>query len=103
MDGLVMSNESLLMTIAIGAVAGWLAGLVMRGSGYGIVGDILVGLLGAFIGNWLLRAVNFSINLGPPALNRIVVSLIGALALMFVVGLLRPRSLWERVGGVWRR
>jgi uncharacterized membrane protein YeaQ/YmgE (transglycosylase-associated protein family) len=98
-----MSNESILMMIVIGGVAGWLAGLVMRGSGYGIVGDIVVGLLGAFIGNWLLRALNFSINLGTPVLNRIVVSLIGALALMFVVGLLRPRSLRERVGGVWRR
>jgi uncharacterized membrane protein YeaQ/YmgE (transglycosylase-associated protein family) len=98
-----MSNESILMMIVIGGVAGWLAGLVMRGSGYGIVGDIVVGLLGAFIGNWLLRALNLSINLGTPVLNRIVVSLIGALALMFVVGLLRPRSLRERVGGVWRR
>jgi uncharacterized membrane protein YeaQ/YmgE (transglycosylase-associated protein family) len=98
-----MSNESILMMIVIGGVAGWLAGLVMRGSGYGIVGDVIVGLLGAFVGNWLLRAMSLSINLGPPALNRIVVSLIGALLLMFIVGLLRPRSLRERVGGVWRR
>jgi uncharacterized membrane protein YeaQ/YmgE (transglycosylase-associated protein family) len=98
-----MSNESILMMIVIGGVAGWLAGLAMRGSGYGIVGDVIVGLLGAFVGNWLLRAMSLSINLGPPALNRIVVSLIGALLLMFIVGLLRPRSLRERVGGVWRR
>src|SRR5438093_3283591 len=98
-----MGNDSILMVIVVGAVAGWLAGLVMRGSGYGIVGDIVVGLLGAFIGNWLLRAMNVSINLGTPVLNRIVVSLIGALLLMFVVGLLRPRSVWERVGDVWRR
>jgi uncharacterized membrane protein YeaQ/YmgE (transglycosylase-associated protein family) len=97
-----MSNESILMMIVIGGVAGWLAGLVMRGSGYGIVGDIVVGLLGAFVGNWLLRAMSLSINLGSPALNRIVVSLIGALLLMFIVGLLRPRKR-ERVGGVWRR
>jgi uncharacterized membrane protein YeaQ/YmgE (transglycosylase-associated protein family) len=98
-----MSNESILVMIVIGGVAGWLAGLVMRGSGYGILGDVIVGLVGAFIGNWLLRAMNFSVNLGPPVLNRIVVSLIGALLLMFVIGLFRPRSLWERVGGVWRR
>jgi uncharacterized membrane protein YeaQ/YmgE (transglycosylase-associated protein family) len=97
-----MSNESILMIIVIGGV-GWLAGLVMRGSGYGIVGDIVVGLLGAFIGNLLLRSMNLSVNLGTPVLNRIVVSLVGALLLMFVVGLFRPRSLWERVGGVWRR
>jgi uncharacterized membrane protein YeaQ/YmgE (transglycosylase-associated protein family) len=103
MDGLVMSNESLLMTIVIGGVAGWLAGLVMRGSGYGVIGDIVVGLLGAFIGNWLMRAMSLSPNLGTPVLNRIVVSLVGALVLMFIVGMLRPRSLWERAGDVWRR
>jgi len=98
-----MSNESLLMTIVVGGTAGWFAGLVMRGSGYGIIGDIIVGLLGAFIGNWLLRAMIFSLNLGPPVLSRIVVSLIGALVLMFVVGMLRPRSLPERASDLWRR
>jgi uncharacterized membrane protein YeaQ/YmgE (transglycosylase-associated protein family) len=98
-----MSNESLLMTIVVGGVAGWLAGLVIRGSGYGVVGDIFVGLLGAFVGNWFLHATNFSLNLGTPVLNRIVVALVGALVLMFVVGMLRPRSLWERASDVWRR
>ena len=98
-----MSNESLLMTIVVGGVAGWLAGLVMRGSGYGVVGDIVVGLLGAFVGNWLLRATNFSLNLGTPVLNRIVVALVGAVVLMFAIGMLRPRSLWERTSDVWRR
>jgi uncharacterized membrane protein YeaQ/YmgE (transglycosylase-associated protein family) len=84
-------------------VAGWLAGLVLRGSGYGVIGDVVVGLLGAFIGNWLLRAMNLFINLGTPVLDRVLVSLIGAVALMFVVGLLRPRNLRERLSGVWRR
>ena len=98
-----MSNESLLMTIVVGGVAGWLAGLVTRGSGYGVVGDVVVGLLGAFVGNWLLRATNFSFNLGMPILNRVVVALVGAVVLMFVVGMLRPRSLWERTSDVWRR
>jgi uncharacterized membrane protein YeaQ/YmgE (transglycosylase-associated protein family) len=98
-----MTNESIMMMIVIGGVAGWLAGLVLRGSGYGVIGDVVVGLLGAFIGNWLLRAMNLSINLGTPVLDRVLVSLIGAVALMFVVGLLRPRNLRERLSGVWRR
>jgi len=71
------------------------------GNGYGAIGDIVVGLLGAFIGNWLLRAMNFSLNLGTPVLNRIVVSLVGGL--MFVVGMLRPSSLRERAGDIWRQ
>jgi uncharacterized membrane protein YeaQ/YmgE (transglycosylase-associated protein family) len=98
-----MGNESLLVTIVVGGVAGWLAGLVMRGSGYGIIGDIIVGLLGAFIGTWLMRAFGLSVNLGSPILNKVLVSLIGALVLMFVVGMLRRRCLWERASDVWRR
>jgi uncharacterized membrane protein YeaQ/YmgE (transglycosylase-associated protein family) len=98
-----MSNESILMTVVIGGLAGWLAGHVMRGSGYGIVGDIVVGLLGAFVGNWLLRTMNFAIHLGNPLVDRIVVALIGAVLLMFVVSLFRPRSLRERVSDFWRR
>jgi len=98
-----MGQDSIVLMIVIGAVAGWLAGILMRGSGYGIFGDIVVGLLGALLGNWLLHALNITINLGTPILNRIVVSLAGAVLLMFVVGLLRPRSFRERVGDAWRR
>jgi uncharacterized membrane protein YeaQ/YmgE (transglycosylase-associated protein family) len=55
-----MGSESVLMIIVIGGVAGWLAGLLLRGSGYGIIGDVVVGLIGAFIGNWLFRAMHVS-------------------------------------------
>jgi uncharacterized membrane protein YeaQ/YmgE (transglycosylase-associated protein family) len=49
-----LSNESLLVIILVGLIAGWLAGQVMRGSGFGLIGDLIVGLLGALIGDWLL-------------------------------------------------
>jgi uncharacterized membrane protein YeaQ/YmgE (transglycosylase-associated protein family) len=49
-----MSNESLLVVILVGLIAGWLAGVLIRGSGFGLVGDIIVGWLGALIGHWLL-------------------------------------------------
>src|SRR5262249_47208535 len=98
-----MSGESLLMILLIGAVSGWLAGLVLRGSGYGIIGDVIVGLIGAFVGNWLVRAMHMSVNLGSPIADRIAVSVIGAVILLVVIALLRPRSLRERFGDVWRR
>jgi uncharacterized membrane protein YeaQ/YmgE (transglycosylase-associated protein family) len=98
-----MSNESILMVIVIGGVAGWLAGLILRGTGYGIIGDIIVGLIGAFVGNWLVRTFHFSINLGSPIADRIVVSVAGAVLLMLIIGMLRPRSLRERFAGIWRR
>jgi uncharacterized membrane protein YeaQ/YmgE (transglycosylase-associated protein family) len=98
-----MSNESILMIVVIGGIAGWLAGLILRGTGYGILGDIIVGLIGAFVGNWLVRAFHVSVNLGSPLADRIVVSVLGATLLMLVIGVLRPRSLRERFGDVWRR
>ena len=52
-----MSNQSLLVILLVGIVAGWLAGKVVRGTGFGIVGDLLVGIVGAFIGNWLLPRI----------------------------------------------
>jgi H+/Cl- antiporter ClcA len=66
-------------------------------------GDIIVGLIGAFIGNWFVRALHFSVNLGSPVADRIVVSVVGAVLLMLIIGLLRPRSLRERFTNVWRR
>jgi uncharacterized membrane protein YeaQ/YmgE (transglycosylase-associated protein family) len=98
-----MGSESLLMIVVIGGVSGWLAGLLLRGSGYGILGDIIVGLIGAFIGTWLVRAMHLSVNLGNAIVNRIVISVVGAVLLMLIVALLRPRSLRERIGDVWRR
>ena len=98
-----MTGQSLLVLLIVGGVAGWLAGLVMRGSGYGIIGDVIVGLLGAFIGNYLVDAFHISVKLGNPLLDRGVVAFCGAVTLLLVIGLLRPRSIGERVRGWWGR
>jgi uncharacterized membrane protein YeaQ/YmgE (transglycosylase-associated protein family) len=98
-----MSAESWLVTLAIGAFVGWLAGLFLRGSGYGILGNIVVGLLGALIGQWLFRALAISLPLGNALLERVLIALIGAFVLMFLVSLLRPRSFRERATGFFRR
>ena len=98
-----MTTEHWLVTLAIGAFAGWLAGLFMRGSGYGIIGNIIVGLLGAVLGTWLLRLANVSLHLGNALLERIIIAVAGAILLMFIISLLRPRSLRERTTGFFRR
>ena len=54
-----LGTESLLVILFVGLVAGWLAGQVVRGTGLGIIGDIVVGIIGAFIGSWLLPATGF--------------------------------------------
>jgi uncharacterized membrane protein YeaQ/YmgE (transglycosylase-associated protein family) len=55
-----LSHESLLVIIFVGIVAGWLAGRVMEGGGFGLIGDLIVGLIGAFIGDWLLPQLGVS-------------------------------------------
>lgn len=77
----------LLWYLLIGAVVGWLAGLITKGSGFGLVGNIVVGILGAFIGG-LLRSA-FGLGDGPVGF---VTALIGAIVLVFIVGLVRRGS-----------
>jgi uncharacterized membrane protein YeaQ/YmgE (transglycosylase-associated protein family) len=67
-----MSVETLLIWLLIGAVAGWLAGMIVKGYGLGLIGNIVVGIVGSFIGGWLFG------QLGLFAGNGIVGSIIGA-------------------------
>ena len=95
-----LSNESLLVVIVVGVIAGWLAGKVMRGSGFGLIGDLVVGLLGAVVGDWLLPRLNIHLGVGIVAL--IVNALIGAIVLLFVIRLI-GRAGWgsRRWGRRW--
>jgi len=54
-----MSGESLLVILLIGAIAGWLAGQIVQGTGYGLVGDIIIGIVGAFIASLLFPSLGF--------------------------------------------
>ncbi|MCK1626854.1 GlsB/YeaQ/YmgE family stress response membrane protein [Bradyrhizobium sp. 160] len=65
-----MSSESLLIILFVGLVAGWLAGQIVRGTGFGIVGDIIVGILGAFVGSWLFPQLG--VHLGSGTVSAIV-------------------------------
>lgn len=89
-----MSNESLLVILFVGLVAGWLAGQIVRGTGLGIIGDLLFGILGAFIGSWLLPRLG--IHLGAGMVSAIVNATIGAILLLLVVRLLRGGGGWGR-------
>ena len=82
-----MSNESLLVVLFVGLVAGWLAGQIVRGAGFGLIGDLIIGIIGAFIGDWLLPQVG--IHLGTGIVSAIINAAIGAVLLLLVIGLLR--------------
>lgn len=92
-----LSNQSLLVIILVGLVAGWLAGKVVRGAGFGILGDLLVGIIGAFIGNWLLPRIGA--HLGTGIVSAFVNAAIGAIVLLLVIRLLTGGLR----GGGWRR
>ena len=59
-----MSNESILVILLVGLIAGWLAGKIVRGTGYGIVADICIGIIGALIGSWLLPQLGIHLGAG---------------------------------------
>ena len=82
-----LSNQSLLVILFVGLVAGWLAGQIVRGTGFGIIGDILVGIAGAFVASLLFPKLG--IHLGSGLISEIIYSMIGAIILLLVVRLLR--------------
>jgi uncharacterized membrane protein YeaQ/YmgE (transglycosylase-associated protein family) len=73
--------------ILVGLVAGWLAGQFMKGGGFGLIGDIIVGVLGALLGGFLFSSLG--VSLGGGLLGAIIVATIGAVILIFVVRLIK--------------
>ncbi|MBX3701506.1 MAG: GlsB/YeaQ/YmgE family stress response membrane protein [Dokdonella sp.] len=82
-----MAVESILIFLVVGAVAGWLAGQIVKGHGFGLVGNIVVGIVGAFIAGWLLPAIGLSIGGG--IIAAIIHALIGAVILLVLIGLIK--------------
>jgi uncharacterized membrane protein YeaQ/YmgE (transglycosylase-associated protein family) len=69
--------------LIVGVVAGWLAGMLVKGGGFGLIGDLVVGVIGAFIGGWLFTALGAS--LGGGLVGSIIVATIGAVVLVLLV------------------
>ena len=84
-----MTATSLLVLLIIGAIAGWLAGVLVRGFGFGLLGNIVVGIIGALLAGWLLPALGIGFSVGSPLVTSIVYALIGAIVLLVIIGLFR--------------
>lgn len=84
---MIMDGQSILIILLLGALAGWLAGLVF-GGGLGLLGNIVVGIIGGFIGYWLLPKLGVSINTGTAWLNYVLTAAIGALVLLVLINLI---------------
>jgi uncharacterized membrane protein YeaQ/YmgE (transglycosylase-associated protein family) len=82
-----MDAESIIIWLIVGAIAGWLAGMVVRGGGYGLIGDIIVGIIGAVIAGWLLPRIG--IIIGGGFIAAVINAFIGAVILLIILRLLR--------------
>jgi uncharacterized membrane protein YeaQ/YmgE (transglycosylase-associated protein family) len=99
-----LSNESLLVIVFVGIVAGFLAGKIVDGGGFGLIGDLIVGVVGAFIGDWLLPRLNIHLGVGIVAL--IINATIGAIILLVIIRVVsgnRSRGWGGGWGSRWGR
>jgi len=82
-----MDAQSLIIWLIVGAIAGWLAGMVVKGGGFGLIGDIIVGIVGALIAGWLLPQLGFAIGAG--LIGAIIDAFIGAVILLIILRLVK--------------
>lgn len=82
-----MGIDSLIVFLIVGAVAGWLAGLLVKGYGFGLIGNIVVGIVGALVAGWLFPTIGISIGSG--VVSAIIHSTIGAVILLVLIRLVR--------------
>ncbi len=80
-------HHGIIVWLIIGALAGWLAGVVVKGGGFGVIVDIIVGIVGAFVGGWLASVLH--IDIGGGFVSSLIVAVVGAVVLLFVIRLVR--------------
>jgi uncharacterized membrane protein YeaQ/YmgE (transglycosylase-associated protein family) len=81
--------EGILITLILGAIAGWLGSQIYKGSGLGLIGNIIVGIIGGFIGYWGLGLLG--VSLGSGTIGYILTAAVGAIALLFIINLVSGR------------
>jgi uncharacterized membrane protein YeaQ/YmgE (transglycosylase-associated protein family) len=84
----MLGTNSLIVVLVVGLVAGWLAAKIVQGSGLGIIGDIIVGIIGAFIGRWLFTYFHLRIGVNF-WIDAILTATVGAVVLLVAIRLIR--------------
>ena len=83
---------ALIITLVVGGIAGWLASLLVQGTGFGLVGDIVVGIVGALIAYWLFPVLGITLTLGGGVLGAIIMAFIGAVILLVIVRVIKQMT-----------
>ena len=84
-----MDIVGIIITLAIGAIAGWLAGVIVQGAGFGLLWNIIIGIAGAFIAGALFPRLGLGLTLGGGVVGAIVTAALGAIILLLIVNLLK--------------
>jgi uncharacterized membrane protein YeaQ/YmgE (transglycosylase-associated protein family) len=87
-----LSGQSILIILFVGLIAGWLAGKIVQGTGFGLIGDIAIGIAGAFIASWLFPRLGFALGTG--MVREILDATIGAVLLLVIIRLVRRGGRW---------
>jgi uncharacterized membrane protein YeaQ/YmgE (transglycosylase-associated protein family) len=82
-----MGIESIIVWLIVGAIAGWLAGLIVKGGGFGLLGNIVIGIIGAVVAGWLLPTLG--VHLGAGIIGAIIDSVIGAVVVLIIISLIK--------------
>jgi uncharacterized membrane protein YeaQ/YmgE (transglycosylase-associated protein family) len=89
-----LSDQGLLVILVVGIIAGWLAGKIVRGEGFGLVGDAAIGIVGALIGDWLLHRLG--VHFGSGFIGLVINATIGAIVLLLPLRLMGARGWGSR-------
>ncbi len=81
-----MDLTALIIYLALGAIAGWIAGLIMKGDGFGLIINIIVGIVGAVIGGWVFSLLGFE---STGLIGSMITAVVGAIILLFIIGLFK--------------
>jgi uncharacterized membrane protein YeaQ/YmgE (transglycosylase-associated protein family) len=84
-----MDIQEIVAFLIIGGIAGWVAGLLLKGRGLGIIGNIIIGVIGAVLGGWIFRALD--VSLGNDLLGVLATATIGSVVLLFLISFIRRK------------
>lgn len=84
-----MTLESIIIALIIGALGGWLAGLIVKGAGFGLLGNIVIGILGALLASWLLPQLGLGFSVGSPLVTSILYATVGAVIVLLLLSMIR--------------
>ena len=82
-----MGIDSIIVWLIVGAIAGWLAGLIVKGGGFGLLGNIVIGIIGAVVAGWLLPTLG--VHLGTGIIGAIIDAVIGGVVVLVIISLIK--------------